>query len=93
MIIHSDRSYYKGGFLEGFAHGEGERKDDSTVIHGLWDDGYLITGKLTTADYSYEGAFYESVPHGHGHLRRGPSYYYEGQFKNGLYHGVGIEGD
>ncbi|MBE6969651.1 MAG: hypothetical protein E7442_05985 [Ruminococcaceae bacterium] len=71
--------YYEGGFAAGCAAGEGS----------LSDDGYMLAGQRGR----YEGSVLDGLPSGegvfHGRSAENIDFTYQGQWKDGLYDGMG----
>jgi len=88
ILYYDDGSVYKGEFLDNEPHGEGTNisGSDGSVFIGRNEDGQLVHGILTGREYVTR----TRVVHGvNVYTKVFVDYEYEGDFKDGKYHGLG----
>ncbi len=91
---------YKGEWVNGIPHGKGVLEfitDCHSIIEGEFVDGYAVYGRqIFDREYEkmvpyYVGEFKNNLQHGNGEYYYGNGSYYKGEFKEGKFHGQGIE--
>lgn len=84
---------YEGPFLNGMRHGDGavSTRDDRSKFCGSYKHDEPYHGTLITPEYTYFGHLQGNKFHGVGQLVYSNGTIYYGDFKYGLYHGVGKE--
>lgn len=92
-MTNSSGSVYEGCFCKGVKHGFGKLTFTASgdINEGNWQEGKMNgQGKYFFAkeNKTYEGDFVEGAPYGRG-IMKCDEFYYEGQFKSGLFEGQG----
>lgn len=94
-MTYKDGSVYEGSWLNGLRHGEGKMiYANKSVFEGCWLYGMRhFEGVLTYANQaSYRGQWDLDKQQGRGmYTDSSIGYHYEGEWKNGLKHGKGVE--
>lgn len=91
-LFRSNSIFYEGLWSDGTFNGEGTLYcDDGSVKYGIWKNGTLISAEveIDTDVGRYEGTVLNSKPDGFGRLLYKKGAEYEGEWKNGVWHGLG----
>lgn len=91
-LFRSGKLFYNGNWSQGVFEGEGTLYGkDGSVKSGIWEKGTLISAnvEINTDVGRYSGMVVNSKPNGFGHLVYENGTEYEGDWKNGVWEGVG----
>ena len=91
-LYRNGKLFYTGGWSSGQFEGEGTlTRDDGSVKSGIWEKGTLISAEVSmdTKAGKYDGLIKNGKPNGYGRLAYKNNTEYEGDWKNGVWDGLG----
>lgn len=91
-LYRSGTVYYSGQWLNGTFDGEGTLyKEDGSIKSGIWKSGTLISAdvEVDLDAGRYEGYVFNGKPDGFGKLSYKNKTEYEGEWKDGVWNGIG----
>ncbi len=91
-LYRNGKLFYTGGWSGGQFDGEGTlTRDDGSVKSGIWEKGTLISAEVSmdTKAGKYDGLIKNGKPNGYGRLAYKNNTEYEGDWKNGVWDGLG----